>query len=338
MIEIFPNVPLASFTTFRVGGPARFLINVNEISDLKSAINFALSKKLSYFVIGGGSNLLVSDEGYDGVVIKLNINGIEFPESNLVIAGASEHWDTVVATSISKNLAGIENLSWIPGSVGAAPVQNIGAYGTEIREVIEWVEVFDPKIMNVRTLLNSECRFGYRDSFFKTEEGRALIVTRVAMRLSESGKPNLSYKDLANYFVGKKQPTPLEVRNVVIDIRKNKLPDITKIGTAGSFFKNPIVTEERYTELAGLYPGLPFFPAYGGFKKIPLAWILDKVCNFNGYREGNVGLYKTQPLALVNFGGGTSIEIKKLADKIFNEVKNKTGIEIEWEVIPIGFL
>jgi UDP-N-acetylmuramate dehydrogenase len=119
---------------------------------------------------------------------------------------------------------------------------------------------------------------------------------------------------------------------------KNKLPDITKIGTAGSFFKNPIVTEERYTELAGLYPGLPFFPAYGGFKKIPLAWILDKVCNFNGYREGNVGLYKTQPLALVNFGGGTSIEIKKLADKIFNEVKNKTGIEIEWEVIPIGFL
>lgn len=336
MVEILPFESLAQYTTFRTGGQARFLINVTNIASIKAAINFACDKKLPYFVIGGGSNLLVSDQGYDGLVIKLKIQGVEFPERTLLIAGASEHWDDVVAVAVSKNLAGIENLSYIPGSVGATPVQNIGAYGTEIKEVIEWVEVFDPEIMDIRKLSNAECRFGYRDSFFKSERGKKLIVLRVAMRLVAGGKPNLTYKDLGNYFATAPEPTLLEVRKAVIEIRKKKLPDISEVGTAGSFFKNPIITEEKYNKLLNQYPELPFFPAGNGFKKIPLAWVLDKVCQLKGYRDGNVGLYETQPLAIVNFGGATSLEIKKLAQKIFDEVKNKTEIEIEWEVIPVG--
>ncbi len=336
MIKPLTEELLAKHTTFRIGGPARVFVEVGSIDELREAVLFSQNQKLPIFVLGGGSNLLVSDVGFDGLVLKVNIKGVEFSEPNLLVAGAGENWDETVAVAVNKNLAGIENLSWIPGNVGAVPVQNIGAYGTEVREVVEWVEVFDPEIMKTRTLSNAQCGFGYRDSYFKTEEGKRLIVTRVAMRLTTNGKPNISYKDLVNYFAGKPEPTISDVRNAVIDIRKKKLPDVAKVGTAGSFFKNPVITEEKYKELCEKYPGIPNFPAASGFKKVPLAWILDKVCGLNGFREGNVGLYETQPLALVNFGNGTSAEIKKLAANIFNEVKNKTGIEIEWEVIPVG--
>ncbi len=336
MVFIKPFEPLSFYTSFRIGGPARFLIEVDSVKGIKIAVTFAQDKKLPYFVLGEGSNLLVSDKGFEGVVIKVKIKGIDFPESNLLVAGAGEHWDTVVAVAVSKNLSGIENLSYIPGSVGAAPVQNIGAYGSEVKEVIEWVEVFDPARMDVRTLSNADCRFGYRNSVFKSEAGKNLIVTRVAMRLKEHAKPNISYKDLAHYFANTKEPTIAEVRNAVIEIRQKKLPDIKKVGTAGSFFKNPVITEEKYKELAGTYVGLPSFPAEQGFKKIPLAWILDKVCGLNGHKEGNVGLYETQPLALVNFGGGTASEIKSLAEKISKQIKEKTEVKIEWEVIPVG--
>lgn len=335
MVKILSLEPLARHTTFRIGGPARFFIEVKTVPDLVEAVAYTAMAKLPYLTLGGGSNLLISDAGFDGVVIKVEVEGIEFPEKDLLVVGAGEVWDDVVAAAVSRNLSGIENLSYIPGNAGAAPVQNIGAYGAEIKEVIEWVEVFDPLIMGVRSLTNSECRFGYRDSLFKSEEGKNLIVTRIAMRLRENGKPNISYKDLAVYFTGKEETTIAEVRNAVIEIRKKKLPDVAEVGTAGSFFKNPIVTESKYVELVEKYPDLPSFAAGEGFKKIPLAWVLDKICGLNGYKEGNVGLYKTQPLALVNFGGATANDIKNLAASIEAQVKEKTGIEIEWEVVEV---
>ncbi|HLP43967.1 MAG TPA: UDP-N-acetylmuramate dehydrogenase [Candidatus Nanoarchaeia archaeon] len=336
MFSINSNERLAPYTSFRIGGPASFLIEADSEDVLKVAVEYAHHKILPIFVLGEGSNVLISDEGFKGLVIQVNIRGVEFPEPNLLVAGAGEHWDDVVAMAVAKNLSGIENLSYIPGSVGATPVQNIGAYGTEIKEVIEWVEAFDPKTMSVRRLTNAECRFGYRNSLFKSGDGKHLIVVRVAFRLKENGAPNISYKDLALYFSGKHNPTITEVRQAVIDIRKKKLPDIKEVGTAGSFFKNPIISRDAYTALLKKYPDMPSFPTNDGKKKIPLAWILDKVCNLNGYREGNVGLYKTQPLALVNFGNGTANEIKNLAEKISNQVKEKTGIEIEWEVVAVN--
>lgn len=327
--------PLSKHTTFRIGGPALFYAEATSVDDLKEAVAFAREKGVPFIVLGEGSNVLMSDTGFEGLVVRPLIRGIEFGDDGLVTAGAGEHWDDLVAATVACCLSGLENLSYIPGSVGAAPVQNIGAYGAEIKNVLEWVEVFDPKTLTIRTLSVADCRLGYRNSLFKSEDGRGLIVTRLALRLTKKGKPNISYKDLAQYFAGKNEPSIAEVREVVIEIRKKKLPDVDKLGTAGSFFKNPIISEVKYNDLAAKFPGLPSFAAEPGFKKIPLAWVLDKVCKLNGHREGNVGLYEKQPLALVNFGGATFVEVENLAMKIAAQVKEKTGVEIEWEVVRV---
>lgn len=368
-MKITPFVSLSEHTSFRTGGRARFFVEADSLDELKMAIGRARVENLPYMILGEGTNVLISDEDFPGYVIRPLIRGIDFigdsggkPDGGkrngmesdtengtgsnykLVVAGAGEHWDDVVGLSVSKNLSGLENLSSIPGSVGAAPVQNIGAYGVELKDVLEWVEVFDPKENSAKTLLRSDCRFGYRDSLFKSPAGRDLIITRVAMNLVLNGRPNISYKDLTNYFSGTKTPTIAEVREAVIKIRRGKLPDIKKYGTAGSFFKNLVVTDSKYEELAKKFPGLPSFPAdadsahgsqkgaQNGFKKIPLAWILDKVCKLNGVREGDVGVCETQPLALVNYGQATSAEVKNFAEKISGIVKEKTGLQIEWEV------
>ncbi len=357
-MKITPSVLLSEHTSFRTGGPARFFVEAESVADIQEIVDRAKAEDLAFMILGEGSNVLISDEGFSGYVIVPKILGIEFSDFDtaetdvLVVAGAGVHWDDLVAETVSKNLSGLENLSWIPGSVGAAPVQNIGAYGAEISDCLEWVEVFDTKSVQkddqIRMLTKEQVGFGYRDSFFKNSEGRHLIITRAAFRLQKRGIPNISYKDLANFFASEIQkgnvPTVADVRLAVIAIRSEKLPDIKKFGTAGSFFKNPIISSEKYAELLQKFPGLPSYLVdatsddtenMGGYKKIPLAWVLDKVCGLNGYREGNVGLYKTQPLALVNFGGASSAEIKNFAEKISNIVKEKINIEIEWEVNEI---
>lgn len=345
-MKITSSVLLSEHTSFRTGGPARFFVEAHSASDVQEIVAQAAVEGLPLIVLGEGSNVLISDDGFPGYVIVPKILGITFEDISenvehgvRVIAGAGVHWDDLVAETVSKNLSGLENLSLIPGSVGAAPVQNIGAYGAEIGNVVEWVEVFDSG--QLRILAKDQMRLGYRDSIFKRPEGRGLIIVRVAFRLKKNGMPNISYKDVANFFAKEnedvtqiKVPTVADVRNAIIKIRSEKLPDIKKYGTAGSFFKNPIISAEKYAELLEKFPGMPSYPV-GGDKKIPLAWILDKVCGLNGYREGNVGLYETQPLALVNFGGATSTEIKNFAKKIANIVKEKTEIEIEWEVNEI---
>lgn len=357
-MKITPAVLLSEHTSFRTGGPARFFVEAETIADVQEVVDRAKAEGVPFMILGEGSNVLISDEGFSGYVIVPKIFGIEFSDFDttetdvLVVAGAGVHWDDLVAETVSKNLSGLENLSWIPGSVGAAPVQNIGAYGVEIGDCLEWVEVFDPnasqKSEHIKILLKEQIKFGYRNSIFKHPEGRDLIITRVAFRLKKGGAINISYKDLANFFALEIQkgnvPSVADVRLAVIAIRSEKLPDINKFGTAGSFFKNPIISAEAYAALLQKFPGLPSYPVdvssddaknNDSCKKIPLAWVLDKVCGLNGYREGNVGLYKTQPLALVNFGGASSAEIKNFAEKISNIVKEKINIEIEWEVNEI---
>ena len=340
------NVSLAPFTTFRIGGAARFFVQVGNVNELKEAVVFAVEKNIPIFVLGGGSNVLISDSGFDGLVIKNEIKGISeeagagtSSDFVRIIAGAGENWDDLVKYTVEeKGLYGLENLSWIPGTVGASPVQNIGAYGAEAKDTIEWVEVYNPTTAKIEKLSNVDCLFGYRDSIFKHERKNDIIL-RVAFLLKKNGKLSLEYKDLQKYFEERKStPSLCVVRDAVVEIRKNKLPDLSKVGTAGSFFKNQTILKSEYEKLLEKYPAMPAFPvdqkSESGQEqvKIPTAWILDNVCGFKGLRRGEVGVHENQALVLVNFGNGTAQEIKALADEMITSVKEKTGISIAPEV------
>ncbi len=269
-------------------------------------------------------------------------------ESLIVTVGAGESWDGLVAQAVERGLWGIENLSGVPGSVGAAPIQNIGAYGTEVKEVTLWVEVFDINTGEIKKLTSEECEFGYRDSIFKHAEGKPFVVTRVAFRLRKNGTPNLTYKDLRESFKLEvlsskeeqerrlKEITISEIRKRVIEIRSNKFPDLKEFGTAGSFFKNPIISTEKFSELKRTYPNLPGFELRTSNLelriKVSLAWVLDNICGLKGFEKGNVKLFEKQPIVLVQNGSASSEEIEAFAKEIIANVKEKTGIEVEWEV------
>jgi UDP-N-acetylmuramate dehydrogenase len=335
------NVLLAPFTTFRIGGAARFFTCVKTLVELEEAVAFAEEKKvdgksLPIFILGGGSNVLVSDEGWNGLVIKVEPKGIiEEVEGQSIrfIVSAGENWDDFVKYTVEdRGLFGLENLSSIPGNVGASPVQNVGAYGAEAKDTIEWVEIYDPKTKKVEKLSNADCHFGYRDSIFKHER-KGNVILRVAFLLKESGKLALEYKDLKRYFTGYVgTPSLRQTRNAIIQIRRNKFPDLTKIGTAGSFFRNVVISKVVYKELLKKYPFMPCFTVDDLNVKVPLAWILDKLCGFRGARRGEVGIYEKQALVLVNYGKGTAQDVKKLADEIIVSVKEKTGLVIFPEV------
>jgi UDP-N-acetylmuramate dehydrogenase len=294
MLTIKEHVPLATYTTFKIGGNARFFCAVSSTKELHEACRIAREKALPLLVLGGGSNMLVSDSGFGGLVIKIEIKGIEFEERGEIVQvriGAGEDWDYVVAKCVSQGYGGIENLSYIPGTVGAAPVQNIGAYGVEIGSVIAAVRAVNYENGEERIFSRNECRFAYRDSFFKTPGGRKFIITEVTLELQKNCPLNMTYKDVAVFYEqNPAHPKTLQgVRDAVIMIRKRKLPDLSRFGTAGSFFKNPIISEKHFALLKEKYPTLPSYSASEGYVKVPLAWILDNVCGIKGYKKGNSG-------------------------------------------------
>ena len=335
------NISLSKYTTMRVGGPARFFVSVKTILELASAIKFSKEKNIQFFIIGCGSNIIISDNGFAGLVIKLDLRGVEFEDYRsgkvLVIARAGEIWDCLVRQSVNNKLFGIENLSLIPGTVGAAPIQNIGAYGTELSETLEWVEIFDTETFKISRLGRSDCGFEYRDSIFKNIKNKNLIITGVALALLKNGIPKTDYKDVKEYLMVHSiaNPTISDMREVVISIRKKKFPNDSQ-GTAGSFFKNPIVNNRDFNILKQRYPDMPFYGLPDDKYKIPLAWILDYICDLKGKRIGNIGVYKNQPLVLVNYGDASAMEICKFAEKIKKDVFEKTKIIIEYEVRFIG--
>ena len=331
-MKIERDIPLAQYTTFKIGGPARYFCEVKTEDELIQAVTYARSEKLHLFILGGGSNILVRDKGFDGFVLKVCLEGITYDGEN-VRAAAGENWDELVDETVSKGLYGLENLSAIPGTVGAAPVQNIGAYGAEASHTITSVRALDLSTMKFVELSNADCKFSYRDSLFKHEKGR-YIITRVDFKLSKKGTVNTSYKEVRDYLAKNniKNPTPEDIRHAVIEIRWGKLPDWKLWGTAGSFFKNPIVTADHFSELKKKYPDLPGFPEEDGKIKVSLGWILDKVCNVKGMCVGNVCTYEKQALVLVAKPGATSEEVVKLAHDLMDMVKEKTGIQIEGEV------
>lgn len=340
-MTIEEHISLATLTTFRVGGLARYVVTVIP-EEIAEAVAFAESHQLPIFVLGAGSNLLVFDEHIEAVVVRVAPQRVfeytEHGDDVVCVAGAGDPWDEVVADAVQRGAGGIENLSLIPGTVGAAPVQNIGAYGTELADVLEWVEVFDMCAKKVRRLTAAECQLGYRTSFFKTIEGRQLIVSRVAMRLRTHASPNISYKDLATYFEkkGNTAPTCAEVRDAVVSIRRAKLPDPAVIPNAGSFFKNPVIEKSHADELGTRFPGMPFFPVAGSrspeLVKTSAAWIIDHVCGLRGAIRGTVGTYEHQPLVIINRGGATARDVQNFSQEIISAVQEKTGIVLEPEV------
>lgn len=334
-LTIKHNVPLAPLTTFRVGGEAEWFVVVETEEELVEAASESRCLSLPLTVLGDGSNVLVSDEGVEGFVIKNEISGIEYKEEGdeiLVTAGAGVVWDELVMETVEQELWGMENLSAIPGTTGATPIQNVGAYGVEVSELIDSVRVYDSEKDTWQTFSKQQCEFSYRNSIFKKKAGKNLIVTAVTFRLTKKANPKLHYKDLENYFTDKKNaPTLKEIRDAVIEIRARKFPDLNEVGTAGSFFKNPVVDAAKSEALCRQYPDLPVFPETTGRVKISLGYVLDQVCGLRGYREGNVGLFDKQALVLVNYGGATASEIEDFAQKISKIVFAKTKIKIDWE-------
>lgn len=331
------NVYLKDFTTLRAGGPATFFIRARNLEAIKEGVRIARQRDLPIFVLGGGSNVLVSDSGFDGVVIKNEITGTLYDDMNDGLAsvsfGAGVVWDSAVENTVNKNLVGIENLSLIPGTVGGAVVQNIGAYGSEIQETVTWVEVYNAHTDTIETLIPEECNFGYRKSIFKEDAFRHLIVLRAGLLLKHKGELNTSYKDLDEFFKDTHtKPNVKTVRDAVIQIRTNKLPNPKYVGTAGSFFKNPIIKKEEYDQLKVKYPGIPGYILENGDVKIPLAWIIDNVCHMKGFRTGDVGTHMNQPLAVVNFGEADAKTIAAFADMVATKIYEQTGVVVEREV------
>ena len=338
------NIKLSDFTTFRTGGEADFFCRVTTVEDLKNVREFIKKNNIPFFVLGGGSNLLIADKGFRGLVIKNEIQKEIVCEEIigtdvLISVGSGKGWDEFVGDTISRGWFGLENLSHIPGTVGAAPVQNIGAYGVEAGNLVEWVQTFNVETGKIIKVPATECGFGYRDSIFKKPQNKKLIITQVGFRLSTKPDIHVGYKDIAEYFLLKNitDITPSLVRMAVIEIRSKKLPDWKGVGTAGSFFKNCFITKEKYEVLEKQYPGMPGFTNADGTIKVPLAWILDHVCNLKGYRHENAGVYEKQPLVLVNYEIGNARAVSELASLIIRKVKEKTGIDIEPEVEYVGF-
>ena len=337
-ITIEKKKELRGLTTLQIGGFAENFVVVETEEALQEAVAYAKHHSLEIKILGGGSNVLIADGEIKGLVIHMCIAGTldtswtQIADTIQLSAKAGEVFDDVVAYSVEQNWWGLENLSHIPGSVGATPVQNVGAYGVEVKDIITSVRVYNIQTDTFETLTASACKFMYRDSLFKKEEGRKYIVTEVTYELSQAPCPKLAYRDLQTYFQRTTSPTITQVREAVIAIRSKKFPDWHEVGTAGSFFKNPVVSSVKFEELRAVYPELPGYTTEDGSIKIALGWLLDKVLAIKGVQEGNVGTYKEQALVLVNHKGASATEIENFADMIVAKIADRTGVHVEWEV------
>ena len=330
------GIQLKEHTTFHIGGPADYFIVATTVDELRTGVIFAREKNLPVIPLGGGSNMLVDDRGIHAVVIKVAILGITYEAVGTYEAyarvGAGVIFDTFVADSVVHGYWGLENLSAIPGTVGATPIQNVGAYGVDMATVVHEVRALDMRTGEEKIFAVSDCMFGYRASFFKTPEGKHYIVTGVTYKVTKIPTPRIHYNDLVRTF-GDSVPTLHEVREAIIAIRSKKFPDWHTFGTAGSFFKNPFISAEAFVALKIKYPEMPGYVNDDGSIKVPLGWILDKVLHIRGVREGNVGSYEGQSLVLVNYSNATAVEVDDFAKSIEEKVYDATGIRIAREVV-----
>jgi len=343
------NVPLAPLTTLQVGGPARYFAEARTIADVCQAIEVSRSQNLPLFVLGGGSNLVVSDAGWPGLTLKIAVSGIEEQSANgkrMFEVGAGEPWDRFVARAVARNCAGVECLSGIPGSVGATPVQNVGAYGQEVAETIESVLTLDLRDRQIHELCNEACSFSYRTSIFNTSERGRYVILRVTYALIPGGEPRVQYADLRKHFAGWSQvPTLADTREAVRRIRASKGMLITlgddDCRSAGSFFKNPVLSPAQYQELSARAAAknlqMPSYPALATQRKISAAWLVERSGFSKGYGSGRVGISRKHALAIVNRGEATAAEIISLKEQIQQRVEEIWGIHLEPEPVFVGF-
>ncbi len=335
MIRFSENHPLKSYNSFGVEASARYFFEFTEPEDLDIFVNANETwKNLPLFVLGGGSNVLFLNE-FEGLILHPNVPGIgkvrEDRQNVWLEVGAGEVWDDFVKYSVDYRLGGVENLSLIPGRVGAAPVQNIGAYGQEVSEVIELVRGYDLQQKVQVEFSAKECGFGYRDSLFKRELKNRVIITSVVFRLEKFPEFRLNYGQVEEKVNALGEVNLHNIRQAVIGIRSSKLPEVEELGNAGSFFKNPVVETGTAEKIRGVWPDVPVYSTDDGKAKLAAGWLIEKT-GLKGYREGNVGVHEKQALVLVNYGGATGKEIYDFSEKIRQSVFDKFGVELEREV------
>lgn len=344
-MQVQENVALAPLTTIGIGGPARFFFRATTVDEVREALAWAQERGLATFVLGGGSNLLISDAGFDGVVIHVDLRGVTVESEDeyaMVKVAAGEPWDAFVETAVENGWAGIECLSGIPGSTGATPIQNVGAYGQDVSETIARVEALDRTIDRVVWFTNWDCRFGYRASLFKNVEPGRYVVLSVTFRLKRGGSATIRYPELQKYVDERGVPArDLQgVRDAVIAIRKRKGmvldPDDPDTRSDGSFFMNPVIPSAAYAEFARKAPAAPHYPS-GDDVKLSAAWLIEHAGFGKGFTHGNVGLSAKHTLAIVNRGGGTAAEVVELVRMIQGRVRDVFGVDIQPEPYFVGF-
>jgi UDP-N-acetylmuramate dehydrogenase len=335
-MEILENASLKAFNTFGIDAKATKMVRFASAVDLKEIFSNEALKAMPRLVLGGGSNLLLTSD-FDGLVLKNEVPGIELVREDnqhfYIKSGAGVNWHEFVMHCIKNGWAGLENLSLIPGNVGASPMQNIGAYGVEVKDRFDELEAFNLETLETETFDAEACQFGYRESVFKRRLKNKYIITSVTFRLLKKPQLNTSYGAIQGELnsLGIHKPTMTDVSQAVINIRSSKLPDPKVIGNAGSFFKNPLVTEEVYRRLVDEYPSMPFYPAPEGKYKLAAGWLIEK-SGWKGLRRENYGVHAKQALVLVNHGGATGSQIYDLSTDILQDVKMKFGVELEREV------
>jgi UDP-N-acetylmuramate dehydrogenase len=352
-LSILENVPLAPYTTLGIGGPARYFLHARTEEQVLDALEFARARGCPVFILGGGSNILVSDSGFPGLVIKIELPGIDAldAERGRISAAAGVEWDAFVQYCVARDLAGIECLSGIPGTVGGAPVQNIGAHGEDVQGVITQVRALDRDALKMVEVGAADCRFAYRSSIFNTTHKDRYVIVRVDFALRADGKPRLLYADLQQRFTPSAQPPKLsEVRAAVLEIRKAKSMVLSEndpdCRSAGSFFKNLILDQNSVSVLEAeahasgrlnASENIPRFAAGPGIEKLPAAWFIEHAGFHKGYTHKNAGISNKHALALVNRGGATARDILELMQMIQGRVQLVFGVELQPEPVFVGF-
>lgn len=344
-MNIRRNVPLGDFSTMRLGGTATYLADIEQRTDIEPLVRWAIENRIPPLMIGGGSNIIWRDEGFDGLVLVNKIKGFElFEEDELntyVTIGAGENWDKVVKKTTAAGLSGIEALSLIPGTAGATPIQNVGAYGQEIADTLVSIEAYDLQTQAFTTIPAAECQFAYRSSRFKTTDRDRFFIISITLHLLKKNPEPPFYKALTEYLASqqkKEQYTPDDIRKAVIDIRSSKLPDPAKVANNGSFFANPIISENLLFQLQATYPDIPHWPTdIPGHFKIPAAWLIEQA-GFKDVHDKKTGMatWKTQPLVLVNENAKSTADLLDFRNRIVSEIQKKFGIlfEQEPELLP----
>ncbi|MDB5087883.1 MAG: UDP-N-acetylenolpyruvoylglucosamine reductase [Mucilaginibacter sp.] len=335
MLQIQENVSLKNFNTFGVDAKARYFVEINHKDELIELFMDPQWQQMDHLVLGGGSNMLLLKD-YEGLVIRINIRGIEHRISHndvYVEAGAGEVWNDLVNFCVAREYAGLENLSLIPGSVGASPIQNIGAYGVELKDVFYSCCAFELATGAFKTFTKADCRFEYRESIFKSELKGQYIIVSVKFHLSMIPDFNLKYGAIEQELKNRNiiNPTLKVVSQVVSQIRVSKLPDPSTIGNAGSFFKNPIISADQFSGIQAKFPDVVNYPAGDGLVKLAAGWLIEQ-CGWKGKVVGNTGTWKNQALVLVNHGGATGEEVYTFSSQIIDSVYTKFGVMLQREV------